>query len=106
MDNDKIALQAKIYLYHLNNSTKENGIKPTENWQVSQVTDAERIEIERNFYPTVSTQVVPKTMQEFSDHVLFLLSSSYTNIPVKERLIEFNKDATYMIAYSADRPRR
>ncbi len=106
MDKDKIALQAKIYLYHLNNSTKENGLKIGESWKIKQVTDAGRLAIEHDYYPTVSTKVLPKLIEEFSDHVLFLLGTSHTNIPVKERTIELNKDAEYLIAYSIERPRR
>ncbi len=106
MENENVALQAKVYLYHLNNSNKENGFKPAEGWKFSQVTEAGKAAIEHEYYPTVSAKVLPALMQDFSNNVLLYLKSDHQAINVPDQTISIEKDAEYFIAYSADRMRR
>lgn len=103
MNNENISLQAKVYLFHLNNATKENGLKKDENWKLSIVDEAGRIAIENVYFPTVSVKVLVAGMEEFLDNVLQELKITYTSIPVPDKNITVEKGAEYFIAYSPQR---
>lgn len=48
MVNQTVELQAKIYVYDLNNCANEYGFKDDEGWELSLANDAEKSEIEKN----------------------------------------------------------
>lgn len=106
MKKEDVALQAKVYLYHLNNANKENGIKKGEGWKFSQVTDAGRLAIEHDYYPTVSHKVEHKVLQDFADNVMLYLKTNHPDIQVPDLSIPIEKDSEYLIAYSPARIRR
>ena len=103
MTKENIPLQAKVYLFHLNNATKENGLKKDENWKLSIVDEAGKTAIENVYFPTVSVQVAVKGMEEFLDTLLQELKVTYTNIPVPDTNLTVEKGAEYFIAYSPQR---
>ncbi|TBO35929.1 hypothetical protein [Pedobacter kyonggii] len=98
MQNENIALQAKVFLYHLNNSNTENSIRKDECWTLMQVSENTKKEIERDYNPTVMTRVDPEIMQAFSISVLEnvgtqprlkLMRPSIDHIPGSDYLIAF-----------------
>ncbi|SER43955.1 hypothetical protein [Pedobacter rhizosphaerae] len=105
MQNENIALQAKVFLFHLNNSNDENGIRRDEEWKLRQVTETAKEEIERNYYPTVFTKVDRKIMEEFSNNVLMNLKLQ-PKIKVTDLFIDTQIGAEYLIAFSPSRLRR
>ncbi|WP_421939085.1 hypothetical protein [Pedobacter sp.] len=105
MQNENIALQAKVFLFHLNNSNDENGIKRDEEWKLCQVTETSKAEIERNYYPTVSTKVDRKIMEEFSNTVMMNLKLQ-PKVKVTGLAIDSQQGADYLIAFSPSRIRR
>lgn len=105
MQNENIALQAKVFLYHLNNSNNENGMRAGEKWKLCQVTESSKAEIERNYYPTVSTRVDPATMEEFSNSVMTNLVAQ-PKLSLVDHSIEALQGADYLIAFPPDRARR
>ncbi len=105
MQNENIALQAKVFLYHLNNSNDENGIRRYESWTLQQVSEQSKLDIERNYSPTVSTKVDPKVMEEFSTSVMQNLKAQ-PKINVSSLFTDVLPGAEYIIAFSSDRIRR
>jgi len=105
MKNDDIALEAKVFLYHLNNANDENGIRKDESWTLRQVSEAVKTEIERNYSPTVSTRVDPKVMEEFSTSLMLNLKAQ-PKVKVSSLFMDVLPGAEYIIAFSTDRIRR
>ncbi|RDC57328.1 hypothetical protein DU508_09175 [Pedobacter chinensis] len=106
MQNENIALQAKVFLYHLNNSNSENGFRPEESWKFSLVNEEGKTAIERDYYPTVSTRVDPKVLLDFSNSVILHLKSAQPKLTVDNPKIEAQAESEYFIAYSLTRARR
>ena len=105
MQNENIALQAKVFLYHLNNSNDENGMKAHEGWKLKQVSETTKMEIERDYYPTVFAKVDPKNMQDFSERVIGNLGVQ-PKLRIADHRVDELKGANYLIAFSPDRMRR
>ena len=105
MQNKDVALEAKVFLFHLNNSNDENGIRADEGWKICQVNETEKVKIEQDYYPTVSAEVNPSMMNDFSD-CLMLNLTSYSKVKLKNGLIQASPGSTHLIAYSPLRIRR
>lgn len=54
-----VEMQAKVYVFDLNNCAREFGFKPNEVWEINLATQAEKLAIEKNYYPTIVTKVLP-----------------------------------------------
>lgn len=106
MKNDSIESQTKMYLYDLMNTAKEHGFKADDNWELSMVTDAERIKIQKDYYPTIATKVIP----EFLLQVFHL-----TKLRLNQTLNKFDENMnnrsvvtaglSYIVAFNPKRPR-
>lgn len=105
MQNENIALQAKVFLYHLNNSNMENGIRKDETWTLRQVNENTKSEIERDYNPTVITKIDPGSMEAFSNNVLKNLGSQ-PKLQLATSSIERMAGANYLIAFSSKRVTR
>lgn len=106
MQNENIALQAKIFLYHLNNSNSENGLRPSEGWHFSMVSEEGKSTLERDFYPTVVTKVDPEIIHDFSKEVLLNLNSNKSAISLLDATIDIQAGSEFFIAHSPSRERR
>lgn len=105
MKNDNIALQAKLFLYHLNNSNHENGIRKDECWTLKQVDERGKTEIERAYNPTVLAMVEPKALRDLSLSVMIYLNTQ-PGLRLLNASIEEVPGASYLIAFVATRPIR
>ncbi|MFA6084890.1 hypothetical protein [Mucilaginibacter sp.] len=107
MNTKTIEYQAREYLFDLNNAANENGFKADEHWKVSLATAAEKAAIERSYYPTISTKVVPEVLPELFRIVKATLSQGLDNL---EKIMDANTLAKnqlqYVIAYNPNRLRR
>jgi len=102
MQNESIALQAKVFLYHLNNANNENGFRTKESWKFSQVSEQGKAKIEHDFFPTVSVQVDPKKIHDFAASVLLQLKEQ-PKINVPDLNVSIQTGSEYFIAFSPDR---
>ncbi|RZJ64698.1 MAG: hypothetical protein EOO45_18295 [Flavobacterium sp.] len=105
MQNENINLQAKVFLYHLNNSNSENGIRKDENWTLRQVSETARTEIERHYSPVVHTKVDAALMEEFSSSVLRNMACQ-PKLHLASQTIEPVAGSNYLVAFSSNRLRR
>ena len=105
MTNEKMEREAKMYVYDLNNSAKENGFKADETWEFSLATDAEKHLLERKYFPTISAKVLPELLSELVNLVKSKLTHATYNIDragthnIKESGLQ------YLIAYNPNRLR-
>lgn len=106
MADRSIEFQATVYMYDLTNSANEHGFKSTEGWQLSLATSAEKLDIEKEYLPTISARVIPELLSD-----LFRLVRSKL-IP-RNRYIEQesnwnddgNSEKMYLIAFNPQRHR-
>lgn len=103
MQNENIALQAKVFLYHLNNSNNENGFRAHESWKFSQVSEEGKAKIEHDFFPTVSVRVNPELIHDFAASVLQQLKIEQPKVNVPDSIISIQAGSEYFIAFSPDR---
>lgn len=107
MNNSNIEFKAKEYIYDLHNTALENGFKADEHWEVDLVSEAEKIAIEKKYYPTVSSKFIPETIAD-----TFRLVKAQLKQSIKETAEVLNKRVypqpalQYLVAYNADRLRR
>lgn len=105
MINETIELKAKIYVYDLNNCAVENGFKTDEGWEFSMATDAEKLVLEKRYFPTISAKVMPEFLSELFHLVKSKLAHAKYN---KENAGAHNPTGStlqYLVAYSPGRLR-
>jgi len=99
-----IAQEARMYVFDLDNCAKEFGFKADEGWELSLASFEGKRELEKQYYPTISTKGLPEILSP-----LFNL--------VKEKLIQVksgivnsldttkadNVQLQYLVAYNPKR---
>jgi hypothetical protein len=106
MINETIEREAMMYVYDLNNCASENGFKTDEAWEFSLATDQEKVELEKKYFPTISTKVLPEFLSELFHQVKAKLVHAKYN---GERAGQHNVTESglqYLIAYNPARLRR
>ncbi|GAA4084146.1 hypothetical protein [Mucilaginibacter panaciglaebae] len=109
MNNDKQTAKYKAseYIYDLGNTALENGFKSDEHWEVQMATADEKKAFEKQYYPTVSTSVLPELLS-----ATFTLVKAQLNQVIKERvatpLDRFAPEPVYqyLVAFNVNRVRR
>ena len=99
--------KATEYVYDLANAAAENGFKPAEGWEVQMATAAEKKALEKLYYPTVATKVLPELIS-----TAFSLVKAQLNQVIKaqaptalDRLAP-QPEYEYLLAFNTNRIRR
>jgi hypothetical protein len=99
--------QAKEYLFDLNNIANENGFKADESWKVSLATAAEKVAIEKNYYPVIATKVVPELLPGLFRTIKASLSQGLDNFESSmDAKALVKSELYYVVAYNPNRLRR
>lgn len=106
MTDQTTALQARLFVFDLENSAKEHWFKPDESWEVSAVTGADKSAIEKKYYPTVSGKFLPERLAGMLTTVKssMKLAGWATEPMLDTKTISLN-DLQYLIAYNPARLR-
>ncbi|MES2428662.1 MAG: hypothetical protein V4560_16890 [Bacteroidota bacterium] len=106
MKNKTIEDQTKMYLYDLMNTAKEHGFKADDNWELSIVTDTERQKIQKDYYPTIATRVIPEFLLQVFHLTKSRLNQSLNKIEegLNNRSVAAG-DLNYIVAFNPKRPR-
>lgn len=59
-----VEAQAREYVYDLKNCASEFGYRTLEGWDISLVSDAEKVKIEKDYYPTISAHPAQESLFE------------------------------------------
>lgn len=106
MEDQTIEFQAKIYVYDLQNCAREFGFKTDEHWEVSMVSAKEKTSIEKKFFPTLSTRILPEMIVGVLASIKVKLRQQLAE---KERKLDTagiqQQELQYIVAYNANRPR-
>ncbi|MET3979907.1 hypothetical protein ABIB62_002751 [Mucilaginibacter sp. UYP25] len=106
MNEQSIELQTKMYLYELNNLAKEHGFKADDNWEFSMASTADKVKLQRNYFPTNATKMGPEVLLQVLNLVKAGLKQAYTNddSQVDKRTI-IADELDYLVAFNPKRPR-
>jgi hypothetical protein len=106
MSEQTIENQTRMYLFDLMNAAKEFGFKGEDRWELGLATDAERIKIQRDNYPTLATKV---------DQEILLQVFNLTKQRLKQSLNSheqgmntrnlMSEELTHIVAFNPKRPR-
>ncbi|WP_295772832.1 hypothetical protein [uncultured Mucilaginibacter sp.] len=106
MKDQTVTMQAKIYVYDLNNLARENGFKANEGWEVSRATNEEKKELEKKYQLTISAKVQPEILAELFITVKSQLILS-KNLMAGDKKTEMNfvasNDQQYLVAFNPNR---
>ena len=98
--------QVNLYLYDLQNEAREHGFKNDDCWKIIMVTDTERIQIQRNYFPVVSQCLNPDVMWLFFHHVKTKLTQPLSKDEENVDVLTIIRDELkYIIAYNPKRER-
>jgi hypothetical protein len=107
MSNPTIEFKAREYIYDLGNIALENGFKADEHWEVNLATAAEKIAIEKKYYPTVATKLIPEILTDTFRSVKTKLHQSIKEAAqVLEKRQSPQPQLQYLVAYNPNRLRR
>jgi hypothetical protein len=96
--------QAGNYVGDLVSCARAFGFNRDECWKVGLVSDAEKKEIEKKYFPTISVQGLPGILEELLHLIKKKLSRPDSLISVKS-MSAANLNVRHMIAYNATRLR-
>ncbi len=106
MTNQTVEMQAKVYVYDLNNCAKEFGFKADEGWDLNLATVEEKTAIEKDYYPTVSAKVLPEILSELFGLVKAKLTAAKSIIDKKlDTDVSSDSPLQYLVAYNPKRHR-
>jgi hypothetical protein len=106
MEEQLIRNHSKIYLYDLMNAANEHGFKGEDKWQVKLVTDAEKVWIQKSYYPTLSAKIRPEIMLQVFQTTKHELNQALSREEQSLNSQQILKDElTYLVAYNPNRPR-
>lgn len=98
--------QTRVYMYDLMNEAKEHGFKADDIWQLNAVTEAEKIKLQRDYYPAIATKVYPEILVQVFQQIKAKLKQSL-NLQEQEMNTRsvLKEDLTYIVAFNPKRPR-
>jgi len=108
MSNQTVEFQAKMYVYDLNNCAKEFGFKPDENWELSLASAAEARDLEKRYFPTITTKVLPEILAELMRVVKVKLIEAKAGFERKfdsGTSTAANGELQYLVAFNPKRTR-
>ena len=101
-----IETETRMYMYDLLNTAKEFGFKAEDSWELTMVTNTDRIRIQKDYYPTLAAKVGPEILLQVFHTIKTRLNQSFSKEPVKvdERAV-VTEDLNYLVAFNPKRPR-
>ncbi|GAB2695053.1 hypothetical protein GCM10027037_18340 [Mucilaginibacter koreensis] len=106
MNEQQVEQQIRIYLFDLMNTAREHGFKTDDNWEINLVADAEKADIQRQYYPYIATRMFPETVLPIFHEIKSRLNQPLSKI---QEALDVNTvlkdDLRYLVAYNVKRPR-
>ncbi|MDN3551487.1 hypothetical protein [Mucilaginibacter aquaedulcis] len=105
MDKQVIESQVRMYMFDLLNTAKEHGFKGEDSWELSMVTNSERIKIQKDYYPTLAAKIVPEILLQVLHTIRTRLNQSNKGEQKPDDRNALNEDLNYLVAFNPKRPR-
>ncbi|RFZ84678.1 hypothetical protein DYU05_03455 [Mucilaginibacter terrenus] len=106
MNEKTVEAETRLYSYELMNTAREHGFKADDVWELSLVSDTEKSRLQKNYYPTIATKMLPEAVLEVYTQLKSRLSNSLStseNTPDKKTIAA--DSLNYLVAYNLKRPR-
>lgn len=103
MASDSVGLQAKAFLYELNNIRYEYGFSEKDKWVLELTGPNGKRDLESRFYPILDTKIAPDDILSFLKLLSPKLADEADKLIQKQRGKRTAKDPTYLIAYCVER---
>jgi hypothetical protein len=106
MDLPSIKVQTLTYMYDLMNEAKEHGFKADDQWELSMVTESDKVRIQKDYYPAVVSKAFNGILLQ-----VFQSVKSEMHIPLSKEEQEMDNqsiikgDLKYIIAFNPKRTR-
>jgi len=102
-----IETETRMYMYDLLNTAKEFGFKAEDSWELSMVTNTERIKIQKDYYPTIAAKVGPEILLQVFHTIKARLNQSFHKEEPRSdgRGGAVTEDLNYLVAFNPKRPR-
>ena len=97
---------AQLFLFDLANLAKEHWFKPDERWSLSLANEAEKVTVEKKYFPTLYITGEAEGLQQ-TDSLMrphLKLAQPEIEVPDERRIKQL--PAIYLIAFNADRQRK
>jgi hypothetical protein len=105
IDKQTIESQTRMYMFDLLNTAKEHGFKGEDNWELTMVTDTERIRIQKDYYPTVAAKIFPEILLQVLHTIKARLNQSNKGEQRADERQVLNEELNYLVAFNPKRPR-
>ena len=106
MDLATIKVQTMTYVYDLMNEAKEHGFKADDTWELSLVSETDRVRIQKDYYPAVASKSLSDTLLQVFQSVK---SAMHSPLSKEEELMNnqsiLNDGLKYIIAFNPKRAR-
>ncbi|SDD42225.1 hypothetical protein SAMN05216464_101690 [Mucilaginibacter pineti] len=95
-------VQARDFVYELNNCASEYGFGKEELWEINLVSEKEKEKLEKKYYPTISALIAPEIIPVMEELVKSKLThTDNKDLPFEEKNIAIKGTSQYLVAYSA-----
>ncbi|WP_184546773.1 hypothetical protein [Mucilaginibacter sp. FT3.2] len=102
-----IETETRMYMYDLLNTAKEFGFKAEDSWELSMVTNTERIRLQKDYFPTIASKIGPEILLQVYHTIKTRLNQSFQKEPqvIDPRSDAPTEDLNYLVAINLKRPR-
>jgi hypothetical protein len=103
---DAIETETRMYMYDLLNTAKEFGFKADDSWELSMVSNTDRIKLQRDYFPTIASKIGPEILLQVFHTIKTRLNQSFQKEAVKvDERNPSTEDLNYLVAFNPKRPR-
>ncbi len=92
-------VQAKVFLYELNNTRHEYGFSANEEWTLDLATNGQKKDLENKYYPLLSITIAPEHIMGMLDLLEDQLENAVGHIKHNLGNKKISKDSTNLLAY-------
>jgi hypothetical protein len=103
MANNDPKVQAKVFLYELNNTRHEYGFSATEEWTLDLATNNQKKELENKYYPLLSITIEPENIMGMLDLLEEKLGRAVAHIKSNLTSSRISKESVNLLAYCTGR---
>jgi hypothetical protein len=101
-----IETETRMYIYDLLNTAKEFGFKAEDNWELSMVTNTERIKLQKDYFPTIAAKIGPEILSQVYHAIKTRLNQSFNHTPPQtDGRTVVTEDLNYLVAINPKRMR-
>jgi hypothetical protein len=103
MANNDPKVQAKVFLYELNNTRHEYGFSATEEWTLALATNNQKKDLEDKYYPLLSLTIAPENIMGMLDLLEEKLGNAVGHIKANLTSSKISKESVNLLAYCTGR---